>query len=55
MKKMTDKQKARLYQQRRNENYQQSQRIQGFPADEVTLTAEEALRRINELRSHYER
>ena len=55
MKKMTDRQKARLYQQRRNGNYQESKRIQGFYVKLVTLTAEEALRRIDELRSHYER
>ncbi|QWA11668.1 DUF2559 family protein [Sodalis ligni] len=55
MKKMTDKQKARLYQQRRNENYRESQRLQGFSAELITLTPQEALRRIDELRSHYER
>lgn len=55
MKKMTDKQKARLYQRRRNENFKESQRIEGFSIDLVTLTAEDALRRIEELRSHYER
>ncbi len=55
MKKMTDKQKSRLFQQRRNENFQASNRLEGFDTELVTLAAEEALQRISELRSHYER
>ncbi|WP_410013252.1 YhfG family protein [Sodalis sp. C49] len=55
MKKMTEKQKARLFQQRRNENFHASNRLEGFTAEPVTLTAQEALLRIDELRRHYER
>ncbi|HEY0207878.1 YhfG family protein [Acerihabitans sp.] len=55
MKKLTEKQKARLFQQRRNENFQASNRLEGFITEPVTLTAQEALLRINELRRHYER
>lgn len=55
MKKMTEKQKARLFQQRRDENFQASNRLEGYTVEPVTLTAPEALARLDELRRHYER
>lgn len=54
VKKLTDKQKSRFWEQRRNVNFQQSCRLEGeIPL--VTLTADEALARLDELRRHYER
>ncbi|HAW9145192.1 TPA: YhfG family protein [Salmonella enterica subsp. enterica serovar Infantis] len=55
MKKLTDKQKSRLWEQRRNVNFQQSCRLEGIEIPLVTLTADEALARLDELRRHYER
>ncbi|MHB02817.1 DUF2559 family protein [Salmonella enterica] len=55
MKKLTDKQKLRFWEQRRNVNFQQSCRLEGIEIPLVTLTADEALARLDELRRHYER
>ncbi|EFH7433862.1 DUF2559 family protein [Escherichia coli] len=69
MKKLTDKQKSRLWELQRNRNFQASRRLEGvempyFQASRrlegvemplVTLTAAEALARLEALRRHYER
>ncbi|EBC0526922.1 YhfG family protein [Salmonella enterica subsp. enterica serovar Rubislaw] len=55
MKKLTDKQKSRFWEQRRNVNFQQSRRLEGIEIPLVTLTADETLARLDELRRHYER
>ncbi|ELH6301450.1 YhfG family protein [Escherichia coli] len=55
MKKLTDKQKSRLWELQRNRNFQASRRLGGVEMPLVTLTAAEALARLEELRSHYER
>ncbi|MGQ7147654.1 YhfG family protein, partial [Escherichia sp. SS-MK2] len=39
----------------RNRNFQASRRLEGVEMPLVTLTAAEALARLEELRSHYER
>ena len=53
MKKLTEKQKSRLWEARRNVNFQASRRLEGV--DIPLITPEEALARIEALRSHYER
>jgi Protein of unknown function (DUF2559). len=55
MKKLTDKQKSRLWEKTRNANFQASRRLEGVDTPLVTLNAEEAKVRIEELRRHYER
>lgn len=55
VKKLTDKQKSRLWELQRNRNFQASRRLEGVEMPLVTLTAAEALARLEELRSHYER
>lgn len=55
VKKLTDKQKSRFWEQRRNVNFQQSRRLEGIEIPLVTMTADEALARLDELRRHYER
>jgi len=55
VKKLTDRQKARLWEQQRNANFQASRRLEGIDSPLVTLNAEEAQRRLDELRGHYER
>ena len=55
MKKLTDKQKSRLWEKTRNANFQASRRLEGVDTPLVTLSAEEAKVRIEELRRHYER
>ena len=55
MKKLTEKQKSRLWEDRRNVNFQASRRLEGVDIALITLTPEEALARIAALRSHYER
>ncbi|MDI8083624.1 DUF2559 family protein [Salmonella enterica subsp. enterica serovar Kentucky] len=37
MKKLTDKQKSRFWEQRRNVNFQQSRRLEGIEIPSVTL------------------
>ncbi|MBJ3593481.1 YhfG family protein [Salmonella enterica subsp. enterica serovar Saintpaul] len=55
MKKLTDKQKSSLWEQWRNVNFQASRRLEGVDIPRVTLSAEEARVRLEELRRHYER
>ncbi|AGB76411.1 YhfG family protein [Pseudocitrobacter corydidari] len=55
MKKLTDKQKAQLWEKTRNENFQASRRLEGADIPLVTLSREDALTRIEQLRGHYER
>ena len=55
VKKLTDRQKSRLWEQQRNVNFQASRRLEGVECELVTLTAEEAKVRLEELRRHYER
>ncbi|HFZ8996233.1 TPA: YhfG family protein [Citrobacter freundii] len=55
MKKLTDRQKSRLWEQQRNANFQASRRLEGMDSALVTLSAEEAQLRLAELRRHYER
>ena len=43
MKKLTDKQKSRLWELQRNRNFQASRRLEGVEMPLVTLTAAEAL------------
>jgi hypothetical protein len=54
-KKLTDRQKSRLWEQQRNVNFQASRRLENVDSPLVTLTAEEANVRLEELRRHYER
>lgn len=46
MKKLTDKQKSRLWELQRNRNFQASRRLEGVGMPLVTLTAAEALARL---------
>ncbi|POT55387.1 DUF2559 domain-containing protein [Citrobacter amalonaticus] len=55
MNKLTDRQKSRLWEQTRNVNFQASRRLEGIDVPLVTLTAEQALERLEALRGHYER
>ncbi|WLI77936.1 YhfG family protein [Kosakonia sp. H02] len=54
-KKLTDRQKSRLWEKQRNVNFQASRRLEGIDGELVTLNAEEANVRLEELRRHYER
>ncbi|MDI7397451.1 YhfG family protein [Cronobacter dublinensis] len=53
--KLTDRQKSRLWDAQKNHNFQSSNRLEGIEVPLVTLSREEALARIEELRGHYER
>lgn len=55
MKKLTDKQKSRLWEQQRNSNFQASRRLEGVDSPLVTLNAQDVQSRLEELRRHYER
>ncbi|WP_072036719.1 YhfG family protein [Leclercia adecarboxylata] len=55
MKKLTEKQKSRLWEQQRNANFQASRRLEGVDSPLVTLSADDAQLRLEELRRHYER
>ena len=55
MKKLTDRQKNRNWEQQRNTNFQASRRLEGLDSPLVTLTEQEAQARLEELRRHYER
>lgn len=55
MKKLTDRQKSLHWEQQRNANFQASRRLEGVDSPLVTLSAEKALARLDELRRHYER
>lgn len=54
-KKLTDKQKSRLWEQKRSSNFQASLRLEGRDIPFVELTAEQAEQRLQEIRGHYER
>ncbi|WP_275553514.1 YhfG family protein [Mixta sp. Marseille-Q2659] len=51
--KLTEKQKATLWQQRRNANFQASSKLEGLSFAEVTLNTEQATQRLAELRRQY--
>ncbi len=53
--KLTDKQKAALWAQRQNANFQASTRLEGYNIELVELSAEEIAQRLQALRRHYER
>jgi hypothetical protein len=55
MKKLTDKQKSRLWEKTRNANFQASRHLEGVDTPLVTLSSAEALIRVEALRRHYER
>lgn len=55
MKKLTEKQKSHLWEERCNLNFQASRRLEGVEIPLISLAPEEALARIEALRSHYER
>lgn len=55
MKKLTEKQKSRLWEQQRNTNFQASRRLEGVDSPLVTLSAEEAQLRLEALGRQYER
>ncbi|WP_436877321.1 YhfG family protein [Siccibacter turicensis] len=54
-KKLTEKQKSRLWERQRNLNFQASRRLEGVEIPLVELSEEEALARIEALRGEYER
>ncbi|WP_165461629.1 YhfG family protein [Atlantibacter sp.] len=54
-KKLTDKQKSRLWEQKRNINFQASLRLEDRDIPLVELSADEAEQRLQEVRGHYER
>ncbi|WP_312927377.1 YhfG family protein [Pseudescherichia sp.] len=54
-KKLTDRQKSRLWGQQRNVNFQASRRLEGVECALVTLNAEEAEARLEALRRQHER
>lgn len=51
----TRDQRSPVWELQRNRNFQASRRLEGVEMPLVTLTAAEALARLEELRSHYER
>nr|WP_244987242.1 YhfG family protein [Winslowiella toletana] len=52
---MTEKQKAALWLQYHNANFQASNRLEGYEIETVTLSPAEAAERLKTLRRHYER
>lgn len=54
MRSLTDKQKSRLWEQTRNVNFQASRQLEGAAVPLVTLSADEALARLAELRGRHE-
>ena len=54
-KKLTERQKSRLWEQQRNINFKASRQLEGVNIEQVTLTAEDANMRIEALRGQYER
>ncbi|WP_370465581.1 YhfG family protein [Nissabacter sp. SGAir0207] len=54
-KKMTLRQKEKLFDQRKNANFQASTALDGHQIKAVTLPADEALARLEEVRANYER
>lgn len=55
MKKLTDRQKSRLWEQQRNANFQASRRLEGVESPLITFSAQEALAHLEALRRRYER
>ncbi len=55
MKKLTERQKSRLWEQLRNINFQASRRLENVDSALITLSCEEAEARLEELRREYER
>jgi len=55
VKKLTEKQKSRLWEQQRNINFQASRRLEGVDSPLVTLSAEEAQLRLEGLGRQHER
>ncbi|MBN6032397.1 YhfG family protein [Pantoea ananatis] len=51
--KLTDKQKAALWQQRRNASYRASYRLEGFTLTEPEIKGEDAEERLASLRRQY--
>ncbi|VYU02440.1 YhfG family protein [Metakosakonia massiliensis] len=49
-KKLTDRQKSRLWEQYRNVNFQASRRLEGVDSPLVTLTPDEAEARLAEIK-----
>ena len=54
MRSLTDKQKSQLWEHTRNVNFQASRRLEGAAISLVTLTAEQALARLAEIRRRHE-
>ncbi|WNN44665.1 MULTISPECIES: YhfG family protein [Winslowiella] len=54
-KKLTDKQKAALWLEHHNANFQASSRLEGYQIERVELSAQQVAERLNALRRHYER
>jgi len=55
VKKLTEKQKSRLWEQQRNANFQASRRLEGVDSSLVTLSADEAQIRLEALGRQHER
>ncbi|MEJ5069243.1 YhfG family protein [Leclercia sp. G3L] len=55
MKKLTEKQKSRLWEQQRNANFQASRRLEGVDSPLVTLSTDEAQIRLEALGRQHER
>lgn len=53
--KLTDKQKSRLWEQKRNINFQASLRLEGRDIPLIELSADDAEQRLQEVRGRYER
>ncbi|MFS2221839.1 YhfG family protein [Pantoea sp. B65] len=53
--KLTDKQKAALWSQYHNANFQASSRLEGDEIEQVNLAPQEVAERLRALRRHYER
>lgn len=54
-KKLTDRQKARLWEQQRSRNFQASSALEGLSVALIELSEDEVEARIAALRAHYER
>ncbi|WP_072133213.1 YhfG family protein [Winslowiella iniecta] len=54
-KKLTDKQKAALWLEHHNANFQASNRLEGYQIERIELSAQQITERLEALRRHYER
>lgn len=54
-KKLTDKQKTRLWELQRSRNFQASSALEGLSVPLIELSYDEVLARVAALRAHYER